>query len=1621
MPRNEYPAFSSLFMRFHFTKLKRAELSILAVCFFLLGISLIDSPNIHGQVKAEKNPQDPHGDVPHDYRGPAIAKTDPKNQMVFTRINKLFEEKKWNEGLELIDETLSRTISPQSEEEEPEPEPEPEASDEDIVGGGWVGGNFRAFPIFPGFFNEEEVEDEVEINVDLDKIQTLVHSDDGIHYLPVVDYIRHSLEKLPTEGQQVYQATYHPPAKLALNTALKISFLKSIPELRKVHLRYPLTLSGRLALEHAANRSFDVGLIEQAKEVYNFLISTDEQAQKAFPEEEDQEQLLSLSLLHLKVALCSVLLDEVQETHSALKVLEEKFADAIFTLGGQPLSGHQLREHALFKRTQDRSPTSEAFEWTGPTGRQDQRSLNYTVDSKALLGAKAEWVFPFEGETPEEKDTKPPSIQKLLQSKKAQRTSFISPPIHLGSQDGYIVVRYKNDLYTLEAKSGKVAWQVQVHDGKIQQPTNNYYYYSYRSKPHSRSSSVTLAKGSIIVIDTDGFPNYRKTKFTPNKIVAYDLKTGKIRWHIGGEEEEDPILKSFVFVSPPAPLKKGGWVAPAIHNNAVFLIGLSEKGKKQWITRLHDFGLNNWQAIFYRAEPLPSLTIDGDLATCSLGMGIVSQVNTLTGKLRWWTRYRSSAHVQFNRFKRERLISVGDAIVCTPLNSKELFVLDKSTGKTLWRKNIDNGQAFVLGADEKRIYWGNKTIQALSLTTGEPIYETPEFDGLSGGGFVTNKKIFVAVEEGLVVLDKESGKEIQKLGWIDSRFPSPRPGNLALTHLPEGSQNQHRLVISGKWGIALVEPLETTRKTIEEAGDRKFLEKARLLAAEGKFEESFKLGEKILSQTQSEITLAEVKAVLADTALNSTSQQRPDSLKRLLQLKKIKWTDDERLSLNLEMGLSLEELNPQQAFEHYTQLLKPSEDRSGNSSFLTPFGSQTQLKRYLLDSLVHLQKTNDFEPETHSLPTKDLQQLSDRPSNRHYELKKFVFENGHDEKSAEALAYLIALTLDRGDLIACHGWLNLLTDRFPESLELEEIQELKQALAAHLEVESSLPSELLAQLKTKAKEDLSWKEITWKSLDQGFLVETTETSDPLPWVLSIYAGNLHFTDTEGNLLGKLELPEYPDVEKAKAGLKSHLEEPGKVFFKGSSALLFTAAGIYQILIPQKNTTESDIASDEGTDSKDEPSPAKKFDVPKIGWRHNYDHELQKLYQNQAGRGWSRSSLNRVSGNLFPRALFEPSKNRVLVSQTDGSLTGFHLESGKMILRSDQHSGKPTGTFLPHGDRVVTMTLSPSGLLIRRPDFLQKRLHTKETDTFIRLDEKNKNLMDSQIVPGHFAVFTTTTQTEVIDLHSQKSLWTLPQDQGQNGPIARATSTEIWIVTRTGKLQSRTAKSGRLLWEITIPPMSLPKGVYEFHSENDSTATYWALFASESSSTTSTTAYRATFTQSGKKLHFIKLNSKGEKIEEVSIGENGVTLRNSARRVGNKLYLNLNLAEENQKWSSQWIIFDLETGKLESQFSHEIANKGTGMYPKIAFVKDHESGKVSIAMGNSEGFGLYRLEKNQAEAEESGEEKLDANTDSKTEKHTKKNKPSNTTSSDEKPAEPEVKIRVQLDDLDDLDF
>ena len=614
------------------------------------------------------------------------------------------------------------------------------------------------------------------------------------------------LGQMPAKGREVYELQYGARARQLLNEAVAAGDVQKLVQVSRQFFRtqagYQATLlQGLDELDHG--RPLAAAL-------------TFQRLREAGAEADAFEPLLSLSMA--AGWLQSGLPDNARR---ALVELRKRLPNQAVKVEGRELSMADAAEAArTLQEALGPLPSAIASEAEGwMMFRGDAARNGASRGSAPLLNLR--WRVPV---------TDDPLVEDFLEQRAHRyRDQGISPApgLHPLAVGDTVLMRTVRNLLAVDFNTGKRLWEVPTDDradgaqaggegaaelsfspspnqgmGVEQRVWDDQTYGTLSSDGHLVFSIEDLGWGAGVTLSRQVIVNGRRqsdpTEPKPyNRLVAHDIRTGKLKWHLGGPSDRFALRQAEAFfLGSPLPLGGRLYVLAEVKEEVRLLVLDAATGDLVWSQQLAPADRSD------RSDPLRRLAgvspshADGILV-CPTSAGVVVAVEASSRWLRWRFAYgagrsdgtmHNPAAARFNmmrggdpveRWLDSSTIVARGRVIFSPIEADEIYCLNLIDGKLVW-KQPRKEDLYLAGVDDDRVVIvGRHHVRAVRLDDGKPAWasQVPLPDGAvpSGMGFLSNHRYYVPISTGAVAaVDLQKG-QIEHV--VKSRDGSV-PGNL---------------------------------------------------------------------------------------------------------------------------------------------------------------------------------------------------------------------------------------------------------------------------------------------------------------------------------------------------------------------------------------------------------------------------------------------------------------------------------------------------------------------------------------------------------------------------------------------------------------------------------------------------------------------------------------------------------------------------------------------------------------------------------------------------------------------------------------------------------------------------
>ena len=281
-----------------------------------------------------------------------------------------------------------------------------------------------------------------------------------------------------------------------------------------------------------------------------------------------------------------------------------------------------------------------------------------------------------------------------------------------------------------------------------------------------------------------------------NRLAAYEVRTGKLKWQIGGPAGPHALRQAETFfLGPPLPLLGQLYVLGEIKGEVRLMALDGATGDLLWSQQLAVVEQSVLQDPLRRWAGASPSYADGVLV-CPTSTGAIVGVELATRWLLWGYRYgrgRAGNRSNLGLFSSvapggaapsrwiDGSVTIADGrVLATPIESDSLYCLSLIDGALLWKSPRQNDLYVACADRDKVVLVGRRAVRALRITDGKPAWDgrtvdLPENSAPSGRGFLSNDRYFLPLSSAEVVgIDLGEGK----IAHVAKSRSETVPGNL---------------------------------------------------------------------------------------------------------------------------------------------------------------------------------------------------------------------------------------------------------------------------------------------------------------------------------------------------------------------------------------------------------------------------------------------------------------------------------------------------------------------------------------------------------------------------------------------------------------------------------------------------------------------------------------------------------------------------------------------------------------------------------------------------------------------------------------------------------------------------
>lgn len=277
-----------------------------------------------------------------------------------------------------------------------------------------------------------------------------------------------------------------------------------------------------------------------------------------------------------------------------------------------------------------------------------------------------------------------------------------------------------------------------------------------------------------------------------NRLCAYEARTGKLKWEVGGPKGDIALLQAGTyFLGPPLPIDHQLMCLVESQGLIQLLVMDARNGKTLWTQILSQPTENMYREPHRRRAGLtPALM--GDLLVCPTGSGLVVTVDVAARALAWAYQYTAPIApdgrdprairmrmammgipqvemdplrgAEVNEWQDGSPILAAGHVILTPRDSGELHCLSLEDGKVVWRLPRKDNLYVAAVQNGLVVVVGSRSVEALRLTDGTPAWPQPvPLMNQAGRGIVTESHILLPLATNEVVsIDLKTGRALAR-------------------------------------------------------------------------------------------------------------------------------------------------------------------------------------------------------------------------------------------------------------------------------------------------------------------------------------------------------------------------------------------------------------------------------------------------------------------------------------------------------------------------------------------------------------------------------------------------------------------------------------------------------------------------------------------------------------------------------------------------------------------------------------------------------------------------------------------------------------------------------------------
>lgn len=440
-----------------------------------------------------------------------------------------------------------------------------------------------------------------------------------------------------------------------------------------------------------------------------------------------------------------------------------------------------------------------------------------------------------------------PAVESMIeqaQSSLREQDRWVLPCASPLAVQDLVLMRTAKNLLAVNFTTGKRIWEVPTDDpfdsarepiseSSLGNPNGPDLSTGLRYRMWGDSTYGTLSSDGQLVFAIEDLPLevaapwamrqmvFTKGRTSPapsNRLAAYDIRSGKLVWHLGGSEEPSLPLAGSFFLGPPLPLNGQLYVLAEIKGE-IRVIALDYDGASAKSTWTQQLTFVDAEDSLFDSSSRPVRRLSGvspsyaeGVLVCPTGNDSVVGVDLANRALRWGYQYDPVATAEPQRFQGRETPAETEPgsrwananatiaegrVLLTPADSQYLHCLDLLSGNLIWKEPreedlfvacVQRGKAMVVGRNGVRAYQlasarkaeGKNQADENAGPRAEPawqgrVVEYPNGGFPTGTGFFNEGRYYLPMSTAeVLVIDVETGT-------VSEVYKSRRgfvPGNL---------------------------------------------------------------------------------------------------------------------------------------------------------------------------------------------------------------------------------------------------------------------------------------------------------------------------------------------------------------------------------------------------------------------------------------------------------------------------------------------------------------------------------------------------------------------------------------------------------------------------------------------------------------------------------------------------------------------------------------------------------------------------------------------------------------------------------------------------------------------------